>query len=68
MESISAVDSALRGIVSNILSTAICCADIIIPSADKTRQSYHNADASQYASVTVFQENDPITAAAIIAH
>lgn len=48
--------------------TAICCADIMIPRTENTREQYHSADASQYALATVFHENDPITAPATIAH
>jgi hypothetical protein len=39
-----------------------------MPEIANTKQQYQNAEASQYEFATVFQENDPITAPASIAH
>jgi len=40
----------------------------MIPEIDSAKQQYQSAEASQYEVATVFQENVPITAPAIIAH
>lgn len=47
--------------------TVTCCAESNIPRIERTRLEYQNADASQYASATAFQEKEPIAAAARIA-
>jgi hypothetical protein len=40
----------------------------MMPEIDSTKQQYQSAEASQYEVAMAFQENDPITAPAIIAH
>jgi hypothetical protein len=40
----------------------------MMPKNESTKQQYQSAEVTQNEFATVFQENDPITAPAIIAH
>ena len=65
---ISNEGSLAVGTGPRISSTEICCAASRMPSIVKTKQQYHNAWASQYASIIDVHEKAPITAPASTAH
>ena len=50
------------------LRTATCCAESRIPKTEITRLQSQRAATSQYALETVFQEKEPMTAAARMVH
>ena len=59
--------SACVGGFPRSCSTATCCDASNMPRIDRRRLEYQNAEASQYASVTAFQEKEPMVAAARMA-